>query len=243
LNLFHCPDAKSEAILDSTVFQTPLGQVRLEAAISGIEITDKPPTETYRLSADGWVASWHQDDFDLELLVCRLILPIPIEPPLTDCWAGLWRLRAKAAVGPCVFTAQWEAGYTWQESSPSSGERLYAKNWNDTLTEVSIGTEDEEGLEGRAHHAHGLPPEWEPYFRFNLDGLKWDWQAIPFWQHDIHQELGDRGLALPLPSLKMSQQCQVHFVVAWSNYQKNAVTTWLAVDQRAGDILANAGCS
>lgn len=247
LNLFQCRDAKLEAIPDPTLFKTPLGDVCLEATVDGTMLTQEPPTETYHLPSGAWVTCWHRPEFDLELLTSRLIFPTGWSASpgadLLDCWAGLWRLRANASIKSCLFTSSWAEGYRWKESDTNSGEWLYARVWHDDLTEVSLGTEDEDALKSRAHRTDGLPPEWEPYFSSSLSNLEWTWRKIDFWQHPSHQELGDRGLSLPLPSLKTGQQCQVHFAAAWSLYVEGGVTTWLAVDTSAKNILASAGCT
>ena len=150
MNLFHCADAKPETITAPVAAQTPLGVVRLDAVLDGINVAGDLPTQTYRLPSGGWVACWHRPGFDLELLVCRPALSLPPGMPLTDCWAALWRLRTREAISFCTFTALWEEGYTWHQGGPDSGEWLYAKAWDDGQAEVLIVTEDGDSLAWRS---------------------------------------------------------------------------------------------
>lgn len=235
MSLFQCLDARPEAILAPAALQTPLGRVQLEAICGGMKITDEPPTVTYRLPAGGWLACWHRQEFDLELLVCRPLFKSAIDTPPTDCWAGLWRLRAKATLS-CTLTAVWEDGHTWTDGGPNSGQWEYIKTWEDGQTEVSIGTDDDDCLAVRSRRGDGLPTDWEPYFGSTMSHFSW------FSLQMAHYEVGDRGLAIPLPPLEAGQECQIYFAVAWSPEGPDDASGF-AVARAASEILASAGCS
>ena len=173
----------------------------------------------------------------MELLLCRPALAPPLGMPLTDCWAALWRLRTREAILSCTFAALWEEGHAWIQGGPNSGQGLYARTWDDGLTEASIGTDDSEGLAYRSKSADGLPTEWEPYFISTAGSF--DWFSLQM----IHREVGDGGMAVPLPPLAAGQQCQIHFAVAWSPCAKEGAGGWSTVEVNAGQILAGAGCS
>jgi len=237
VNLFHCADAKPETVPAPAALQTPLGVVWLDAILDGINVAEEPPSRTYRLPLGGWVACWHRPGFDLELLVCRPALSLSPHTRVTDCWAALWRLRAKATIASSTFVAIWEDRYIWTRGGPDSGEWLYAKAWDDGQTEVYIVTDDSEGLAYRSKSADGLPTEWEPYFISTAGSF--DWFSLQM----IHREVGDGGMAVPLPPLAAGQQCQIHFAVAWSPYAKEGAGGWYTVEVNAGQILAGAGCS
>ena len=236
MNLFHCADAKRDVIPSPAALQTPLGVVRLDATLDGINVAEKPPSQTYRLPSDGWVACWNRPGFDLELLVCRPVTAPPLGMPLTDCWAALWRLRARSTIASSTFAAIWEEGYAWTQGGPNSGQGLYARTWDDGQTEASIGTDDSKGLAHRARCADGLPSGWEPYFRSTANSF--DWFSLEM----VHYEVGDRGVPLPLPPLAAGQQCQTHFAIAWSPCAVGEAGGRYTVEVNAGQILAGAGC-
>lgn len=237
MNLFGCSDAKPETIPTPAALPTPLGVVRLNAVLDGVNVAEEPPTQTYRLPSGGWIACWHRPGFDLELLLCGPTLSVPPEMPLTDYWAALWRLRARTTIASSTFIAIWEDGYAWTQGGPNSGEGLYAKTWDDGQTEVSIGTEDGDILAWHSKMAGGLPTEWEPYFRSTPNNFDW------FSLQRVHYEVGDRGIPVPLPPLETDQQCQIHFAIAWSPYAKGGAGDWYAVDVSGEQILTGAGCS
>jgi hypothetical protein len=204
--------------------------------IDGKEITGGLPADTYRLGSGGWVVRWHREGYNLELLVCRPLFNLPVDAPLTDCWAGLLRLRANMAVDACIFTAVWGDGYTWEDGGPNSGQFEYTKTWDDRQTEVSIGTDDGDFLAIRSRRGDGLPKGWEPYFLSSPN--KFDW----FWLQSVHIDVGNNGLAVPLPPLEAGQECQIHFAVAWSPKSPLGASGF-AVARAASEILAGANCS
>ncbi len=237
MNLFRCADARPEAVAVPVALQTPLGVVRLDAILDGINVAQEPPSQTCRLPSGGGIICWHRPGFDLELLLCRPALTPPLGTPSTDGWAALWRLRARETIASSTFVAIWEEGYAWTQGGPNSGQGLYAKTWDDGRTEASIGTDDSEGLANRAKCADGLPSEWEPYFRSTANSF--DWFSLQM----VHYEVGDRGVPVPLPPLAAGQQCQIHFAVAWSPCAVGEARGRYAVEVNAGQILAGAGCS
>ena len=236
MSLFQCLETKLEVVPAPVVLQTPLGNIHLNAMIDGTEITGESPTNTHRLPSGGWLAGWHRKAFDLELLVCRPLFTLPVDAPLTDCWAGLWRLRANAMLDTCTFTAIWEVGYTWEEGGPNSGQFEYTKTWDDGQTEVSIGTDDGDFLAIRSRRGDGLPTEWESYFLSSPNQFDW------FWLQSVHIDVGNNGLAAPLPPLKAGGECQIHFAVAWSPKSPLGASGF-AVARGASEILAGANCS
>jgi hypothetical protein len=237
MNLFRCADAKPETVPAPAALPTPLGVVRFDAALDGINVSEEPPFQTYRLPSGGSVACWHRPGFDLELLLCRPTLSLPPEMPLTDCWAALWRLRARTTIASSTFITIWEEEYTWTQGGPDSGEGLYAKAWDDGQNEVLIVTEDGDSLARRSTKADGLPPEWEPYFRSIPNNF--DWFSLQM----VHYEVGDRGIPVPLPPLEVGQQCQVHFNLAWFPEGGDGRISCYDLELSAGQILTVAGCS
>ena len=243
MRLFSCLDGQVDCSASDASVVTPLGRVKFEATVGGEVVSDGPPTSAYRLRNEGRLLCWNREAFDLELLLCRPVLPrwslVP-EYPLTDCWAGMWRMEARSPSGPCLFAAVWEAGYKWLTGFPDCGEHLYAWAWDDGHSEVAVGTQDEELLALRAERGDDLPNAWKSYF--SLDPGSQDSRTCAFWRHESHDRLRNTGVAIPLPSLEAGQQFQIHAAVAWADYHKESTATWYAVDCEANNILNGAGC-
>ena len=117
MHLFHCENAKPEVLQEANVVQTPLGNVRLKVSVQsgdGISFVETIPSETFSVPNGGRVICWQHSDFAIELLVCRPDF-IPQEGfAVTDLWGALWRAKAIRETGPFVFSAVWDAGYTWK---------------------------------------------------------------------------------------------------------------------------------
>ena len=240
--LFKCrtlepaPDAKPEIV-------TPLGTLTLDAEFGGIVIGDLKTSSSYRLELDGYLFNWTLDGVIAELLLCRPRFTLPEGMSVTDCWAGMWRLRATAAALPGErpeFSCRWEPGYQWTEGGPNSGEGLDAQTWENADALVTVGTADCDWLSGQAKR--GLqPPRWTDILGWNYSGITPD---AATGRIDPVVYLGD-GFRLVLPELSADETCQVQFVVAWApntGDERVDASTWYAVDQRPEDIVASAAC-
>lgn len=237
-SLFNCKildtaaDAKPEIV-------TPLGVLAFDAEFDGIIIGDLKTSSSYCLERSGYLLNWTIDGVVAELLLCRPRFTLPEGMSVTDCWAGMWRLRATtAATGPdeCPeFSCRWEPGYQWTEGSPETGEGLDAQTWENVQTKVTVGTTDCEWLSGHAQQGI-LPHRWADMLGWNYGETTGKIDPITY--------LKD-GIQVILPELNMGEMCQVQFVVAWSlstGDEQADVSTWYAADQRPEDILAGAGC-
>lgn len=101
--------------------------------------------------------------------------------------------------------------------------------------EVTIGTEDDESFLDRAQLGDWLPRSWVRIF--SPEELEWP----PFWDHPAHIPFQD-GISVPLPGLLPTQQCQVHFVVAWAPHNEEVSGAWMATHVPSSQILFGAGC-
>ena len=214
---------------------TPLGTLTFDAEFDGIVIGDLNPSSSHRLEPDGYLFNWTLDGIVAELLLCRPQLSLADGMSVTDCWAGMWRLRATAAATSPderpVFVCRWEPGYQWTEGSPETGEGLDAQTWENTETLVTVGTADCEWLSGYAQQGI-LPHRWADILGWNYGGTTDKIDPITYLKDSIQ---------VILPELNMDETCQIHFVVAWSpstGDERADHSTWYAVDQRPKDILA-----
>ncbi len=238
---------------------TPLGTIGFRALVEDVAVTALPPGQVLLVAGGGHILCWDLPAFRMELLLCRPKFSLPGGMRVSDCWAGMWRVKAHGDLPSCLFYCGWDPGHRWVEWGPESGEALYAKTWEDPHWKVSIGTEDEEWLAGRARRAAGLPPRLSSYFSGGgfLDALFHCEAAIddtpdsedPIgWQGVVAKRgwsgMTAKGIPIPLPEIGTGETCQVHFIVAWApRVRADDVDTWYAVDREPAEILAGAGCT
>ena len=241
--LFNCLTAEPAAEARPEII-TPLGTLSLDAEFDGIVIGDLKPSSAYRLEAGGLLFNWTLDGMVAELLLCRPRSLLAEHMAVTNCWAGIWRLRATVSTFPGErpeFSCCWEPGYQWTEGGPYSGEGLDAQTWEDSQTMVTLGTIDCEWLSGQAER--GLhPSRWADLLGASYGGI------IPDTRNGrIDPIVYEKdGFRIVLPELNADETCQVQFVAAWAPKTDDEMidaSTWYAADQRPEDILSGAGCS
>ena len=229
--LFNCrllepaSDARPEII-------TPLGVLIFDAEFDGVVIGDLKPSAAHHLEPDGYLLNWTLDGIVAKLLLCRPQLSLPEGMSVTDCWAGMWRLRATTAATSLderpEFSCRWERGYQWTEGEPESGEWLAAQTWEDDTITVTVGTADSGGLAGQAKL--GLQPlRWADLIGWNYGGTTPDTKTGKI---DPVVYLED-GFQIVLPALNVGETCQVQFVAAWApktDDDRGNASPWFAVD-------------
>lgn len=236
--LFNCRLLEPAAVAKPEIV-TPLGILTFGAEFDGIVIGDLKPSSAYHLEPGGYLFNWTLDGIVAELLLCRPHVSLAEGMSVTDCWAGMWRLRATTAATSSnerpEFVCRWESGYQWTEGGPNSGEGLDAQTWENAETIVTVGTADCEWLSGHAQQGI-LPPRWADLLGWNYDGATGKIDPVTY--------LKD-GIQVILPELNRGEMCQIHFVVAWSpstGDEQADISTWYAADQRPKDILAGTAC-
>ena len=240
--LFDCrlleaaPDAKLEVV-------TPLGILTFDAEFDGVVIGDLKTSSAYRLERDGYLLNWTLDSIVAELLLCRPRFTLPEGMAVTDCWAGMWRLRATTAPTSSgerpEFSCRWESGYQLTEGGPNSGEWLAAQTWENAEAVVTIGTADGGGLAGQANIGI-LPHRWAKLLGDSYGGIMPDTNTGKI---DPVMYLED-GFRLVLPELNAGETCQVQFVAAWAPKTDDGenASPWFAVDLAPEAVLAGAAC-
>jgi hypothetical protein len=205
---------------------TPLGRITLRAALGAWSI-DAATSEAYENAVGSRVLTWDAELGRAELLLCRPALDLPEHLAVTDCWAGLWRVSPSADVDSCAFEARWEPGYRWNSGGADSGEGLDAQTWTDGVVSVSVGTQDGEVILARSQEGDGLPKTWGSAAILRC----------------INRDCADlvryepTSLIVPLPRLRISEQAQIHFAIAWAPDVENDASTWYAVDLQQAQIL------
>lgn len=224
VHLFHLPDPAAEALARAPSVVTPLGEICFRAAI-GEPLPDEP--DDVRCAGDDvHVFGWSRADCRAELLICRPRIHLPPGLSVTDCWAGMWRVRATAATGPLSFTCGWAPEVMCGDGGPETGQYLEAQTWTDGATRVTVGTADGEMLFARAQQGL-LPSRWTSPDVWG--GRRPDELAVGRYSLD--------ALAVDLPGLTQGEGCQLHFAVAWASESAD-VSTWFAVDCSPEQVLA-----
>jgi len=247
ISLFSCPTLGLAADAQPKIV-TPLGTLTLDAEFDGVLIGDLKPSAAHQLERGGYRFSWTLDGFTAELLLCRPRFSLPAGMAVDDCWAGIWRLRTSVVNERPEFSCLWEPDSLWTErTGPESGEGLDAQTWENGSVRVTVGTVDTDWLSGHANRGL-LPSRWADLLGWADGGIGADRDTGKI-DPVVYLE---NGFRLVLPMLKAGEQCQVQFVAAWSgkpsgdgdaNTDRNAISTWFAVDRSPEEILVGTGCS
>jgi hypothetical protein len=173
----------------------------------------------YRLSSTASAYTWQTERarFELVLAESHHFHPSVPELAIKACWAGLWRMKALTPIEQVGFSclAQF-ADVPIICNGPESGESLEALSWTQGETRLTLGTQDGEALAQNKR----IPPLWkESMF----------WPEINY--HVTPVEYVDQGLILTFPGMIPGEQCEIQFVLAWSDLNTSEEqATWLAVD-------------
>lgn len=201
---------------------TPLGSVFSTIQFCGEVLIGNYAESTSFLEYGGHITAFQNSNLKAELLICRPQVQLPKGLSVEDCWAFLWRVKAKGNINALRFLVQWNGNKSWNDSDSESGEYLEAISFCDDKSKVMIGTQD-----GVALVSRGMMDDFIPKFDQEVDS------------YSIVRYLKN-GLEVPIPSLDENEICQIQFVIAWNNYSKDEVGTWYAVDLVPQSILEGA---
>lgn len=196
--------------------QTPFGPLVLEVSVHRERQSDVIP----EVFSD---TSWPNQGFVFpfaaaraELLICPLKPCLPPGRSVEQCWGCVLRVWAKIDHVNLTFCCRWADEVSQLDGGGNSGEYLEAQTWDDGVTEISLGTSDEEGLFCRA--GRELPSSWsQSPHAADMSGL---------YVHGID----NRGLRIAPPPLMKDESCELYFKVAWCKYSEENANSWFAVD-------------
>ena len=231
MDLFELSGAWSR-IEATPVIDTPSGNVALQASL-GSWSTALTTADALENAAGSKILRWESAVGRAELLLCRPQISLPGDLEVSDCWAGLWRVSPYVDVDSCGFEARWQPGHSWSNGGPDSGQDLDAQTWTDGVVRVSMGTHDGTAVLARAQAGDGLPKIWGSAAALRCI----DAACSDLVRYDA------TSLFVPLPSLSVSEQAQIHFAIAWAPDIEHDASTWFAVDVQHAEILAGVGGS
>ncbi|MDQ0087628.1 hypothetical protein J2T12_001034 [Paenibacillus anaericanus] len=205
---------KQEAFID-----TPLGNISLKLFVEEITYV---PNKRFALPNGGTLYGYYYDQFDAELVICKLKLNIPSHMVVDNSQAAVFRVKPNNTVHSCNFVAEWEKGYTWETFGSNSGQHLESVEYKNRLIRLHLGTQDGEELMYRKINGDLIPNSLE---------LHSDLERFSFIEYINH------GFRIPFNQILKDEICQVHFIVAWTKNIADDVSTWFAVDQLTKYIL------
>lgn len=213
----------TDAQVDADI-ATPVGVLRTGVTAGALQTGAATPQRSGFTAVGDTLVRWVQPDVTAELLIRRLQPAVPPGMRVDGCYGAIWRLRAaRDLVSIRVECAFIPSGHA--DGGPTSGEGLDAQTWRVGTHQVSIGTEDGESLARRAEQQAHMPARLRE--DFGLSSVV----------------LTDRGLLVPVPSLRSGELVQLHFVLAWVHSDDDGQSpTWFAVDQPWHRVLDGSGC-
>ena len=152
----------------------------------------------------------------VELLFCPLMSEFAPGRSVDECWGCVLRVLSKVDSVGLLYRAAWAEEVPLLDGGGNCGEHMEAQTWNDGVTEVSLGTPDEEGLVGQV--GWELPQRWGDPLR-----------APGAWGRHVFG-VGCRGIQIVPPLLRRGEACELYFKLAWCRCQKKSEETWFAVD-------------
>lgn len=226
MELFKAKGSIFEGSLNSLRLETPLKEISLNVSSNDLSLVSTQPDQILIVQSNSKaiVTKWRNPNSLIELLKVELFPQLPKEMKVEKCFAFVWRVSPITEAIYFDFECTLEKPERF-ESHPESGEELVAQTFSDSNYCLTMGTEDEDYLSQRSYVAKGLSR------RLN---------------RSINSEVvyyTESGLKINLPKLYPNEVAQVHYVVAWSNFVNNHISSCFAVDQKSTFILEQAKCS
>ena len=114
---------------------TPIGRFQLTCSA----VTGEPQYFVVEGGARVW--AWSGDGVDAEVWVGRVERALPEGMAVRDCYAAIWRVRAKRDLAECAFYCLHAGGTDIGAGDHCSGERLEAQEWTRNGFTVRLGTQ------------------------------------------------------------------------------------------------------
>ncbi len=197
---------------NSLALITPFGICASEFECPGM-IT--PPPSQKELTERGiLLTTWENLSYQMECLRTPFRPILSNDMYIDECFAFIWRVEVKNKI-----SISWKCCLDSQAGSCETGESLVSCIFENQTHTLSIGTEDEEKLDHRAEKNQWMPNRLTNHI------------------NEKNVLCLTSGLKVNFDNLLPGDRIQIHFLVAWSNVEKRAISTWTAVDQSYNKIL------
>lgn len=147
--------------------------------------------------------------------------------PIDGRFAQVFRIYAKENIPEIKFQAYLINNDIYCESSRDPGEHIEALTFTSPKGAFSMGTDDLEVLNGRAHYEDWMPKRWKGVFDYPLE-------KYPF-------KFYDDGIETTFPEIYKEEKLQVSYVVSWVNQLYDPFNARLAVDACIEKLFAKVG--
>ncbi len=206
--------------------ETPLGVIKILMKFSQPSGFSKLHIKKVLKYKNASVFILDGDGFYVEIVRLPINPKIPKDMKVDGCIAYLIRFKCAKKLKPeFVCALQFADGIL--EADPESGEGLAAQSFEHENIRLTIGTEDEEALDGRAKHQIWMPHRLFTDELISCENVKY---------------IKD-GIRVVLPTLE-EETGQIQFVISWSHVKNNGpYSTWFAVDTPPQEILKQIGNS
>lgn len=197
--------------------ETPLGNIVLDIRINHSLVGQQHLSGVQSTASGDLLSRWKMDDCMIELVGANFDPILPSGMTVDGCFAWVWRIWVLEDLNlnlSCSLD-------TTLEASPEPGEDLVVQSFENTLTKLSIGTEDEDALTFRAKNH-----DWVRGFESRIT--------------PDHIDYIDHGITVRF-HLLAGNQLQIQFVIAWSSREDRGISTWYAAEQSSEVILNQAG--
>lgn len=200
---------------------TPFGTISLNINIDNHNVVNRIKGKSFFITDKSKLTKWENEHYEVELLINEPNTKMIEHMKVEKCIAVIWRFRFKSNPSKVLIQTKFSNDDVIYDSiEVDSGEHLYAIGIENIDYKLHIGTQDEEVLVHRK--------EVKDYFPIKL--LNENHYYNPFVDTN-------KGIAMLLENIVEGEICQVHFVVSWAKYKKWDVSTWLAVDKNAKELL------
>lgn len=191
---------------------TPIGRFQLTcSAVSG-----EPQCSVAEGGARVW--AWSRADLDAEVWVGRVEPALPEGMAVSDCYAAIWRVRAKRALSGCEFICMHEGERVIGAGDACSGQGLEAQEWSGNGYTVTVGTQTIEAMIAHRRKGGSFPLR-----------LARDPQILDAFEVALVEYL-PYGFVVRPPALQQGEMIQVQFVVAWVPEKSDSTASWFAVN-------------
>lgn len=219
MKLFTTDHTLSPSKTSPLLVNSPLGNLLFSCEVNKNNLTQSNSLEICTFQNEGHFSSWVNEFYEIEFLRMVFLPSIPNGMQVEPSILVTWRIKALSEIN-CKFKCSLDSNLL---GFPEPGENLTSISFENSLIKLTIGTEDEEGLESRAKSKNWLPNHFEK--EINVDNIEY----LP------------NGVELKLPTLHNNDFAQIHFIVSWSSKVNNETSTWYAVDQSPKKILNELG--
>lgn len=123
----------------------------------------KKPTEAKIFNGNSTFVRWDSESFETELILGSVNKHI--KSPFDECYAFLWRTRAKDPHrGHVFYRAKFTPTTKFTDMNSSGDEGYRSLEWNNKNVKVALGTEDRIYLSWRCEHELMFPMRWKYLF-------------------------------------------------------------------------------